>query len=78
MATAALELAEPSPRSWDDFAATAEPRPVRRTALDVADPRGDIGLTERRPYADLVRLRITENGESALLTVTVADAIRTG
>lgn len=110
-----LEPDEPSPRSWDDFAATAEPsatstatatttpssgtrtstpptstraerstplttitaepRPVRRTALEVADPRGDIGLTERRPYADLVRLRITENGESALLTVTVADAI---
>ncbi len=114
-----LEPAEPPPRSWDDFAATAAPaatptttttgttaatsrsqtstrptssrtavapaaapttttpaaRPAWRTALDVADRRSDLGLTEGRAYADLVRLNIAHDGENARLTVTVAGAI---
>lgn len=111
-----LEPARPPSRSWDHFAATAEPPAppttrrvttapatstprtmTRRTAsssgeplpalstttgraawhvvLDVADPRDDTGLAERRPYADLVELRITEDGANVRLSVTVAAAV---
>ena len=111
-----LEPARTPSRSWDHFAATAEPlatpttrpattapttstprRVVRRTVsssgelspapststeraawhvvLEIADPRDDTGLAERRPYADLVELRIAEDGANVRLSVTVAGTV---
>lgn len=54
---------------------TSTGRDAWRVVLDVADGRDDTGLAERRPYADLVDLRIADDGANVRLSVTVAGTV---
>lgn len=71
--TATTATTPATARSGDGATTTTSPRPYRQLA-DVADRTGDAGL-QARPYGDLVRLRLDDDGTRARFTVEVAGDI---
>lgn len=53
----------------------AEETPAWRSVLRLADPSGDSALTGGRGYADLVGVRMDDDGGRARLTVSLADDV---